>query len=292
MRTKINLQLAMLFIAVFVGANTFAQGLYVNAGAGYGFPASPYLMAENMDYYWDGEYGTRNYEIVKGSGSFGKGMQVGAIVGFMFNLHIGAELGTSYLLGGNIENKYEWNNDTSSSIYEYTMSAKMLRFTPALKMTIGNGNIKPYMRTGLVMGVAGKIIHTGKTTNTDIFGTETYEIEKELTNGISLGFAGALGVDFMLSDNISLFAEMSIITQSWAPEKEEWTKYTIDGEDHLDDLTTRIKEIEYVDSYSYDSGPINENLPRQELKIYYPFSSVGINAGVRITLGRSSATKE
>ncbi len=47
MRTKINLQLAMLFIAIFIGANTFAQGLYINAGAGYGFPAAPYLMADN-----------------------------------------------------------------------------------------------------------------------------------------------------------------------------------------------------------------------------------------------------
>ncbi len=33
----------------------------------------------------------------------------------------------------------------------------MLRFTPALKITVGNGNIKPYMRTGLVIGVASKI---------------------------------------------------------------------------------------------------------------------------------------
>jgi outer membrane protein W len=288
MRTKIKLQSALIIIAMCLGVNVFSQGLYINAGAGYGFPAACYLMEENFNYNSSsGDY----WEIVKGSGSYGKGIQPGINIGYMFNPNIGADLGISYLLGGKIESKDEVHNDSGSEIYEYTMSAKMLRFTPALKMTVGNGNVKPYMRAGLVIGVAGKIKSEIKDTSTGYYGNDIEESVREFTGGISLGFSGALGADFMLSDNIGIFAEMGVITQSWAPKKGEMTKYTRDGVDLLDDLTTYIKEVEFVESFTRDYNNFDENSPQQVLKTYYPFSSVGINAGIRIALGGSSAAK-
>jgi opacity protein-like surface antigen len=286
MKFKIKLQLAIVIIAVLMGATTFAQGLYINAGAGYGFPAAPYLLGENSDIQQNGEISsTHHFEIVKGSGSLGKGLQAGAIIGYMFNPNVGAELGISYLFGGKIESKSEYQNDDYSNMYESTLSAKMLRFTPALKMTAGKGNVKPYLKTGLVVGVAGKIKSESKSTSTGEYNEGTTESEAEGTGGISIGFAGALGADFMFTDNIGIFAEMGIITQSWAPKKGEITKYTVDGEDHLDDMTTHDKEVEFVDSYSYTSGDYDENSPDQELKTYFPFSSVGVNVGIKITLG-------
>lgn len=288
MKTKINLQLAMLFIAVIIGANTFAQGLYMNAGAGYGFPAASYLMADNIIYNSTGEFSVVDYEIVKGSGSFGKGLQAGAIFGYMFNPNIGAELGISYLFGGKIESKDEDHYQGESSMYENTRSAKMLRFTPALKMTVGNGDIKPYMRSGLVIGTAGKIKSVGKDTFTGEFNNGVTEREMELTGGISLGFAGALGADFMLSDKIGLFTELGVITQSWAPKKGEVTRYTVDGVDRMNDLKTREKEFEFVESYTVNYPTVDENSPTQTLKMYQPFSSFSLNAGVRIALGGSS----
>jgi len=291
MKTKINLQLAMLFIAVFIGANTFAQGLYVNAGAGYGFPAACYLMDDDYVIHYDENGSSWDYEIVKGSGSFGKGLQAGAIIGYMFNPNIGAELGISYLLGGKIKSKDEYQSGYSSSIYESTMSGKMLRFTPALKMTAGNGNIKPYMRIGFVVGIAGKIKSEQTETSTGDFKSTITEGEREFTGGISLGFAGALGADFMLSDNIGLFAEMGVITQSYAPKKGEITKYTVNGEDKLDEMTTSEREIEFLDSYTYTSGSDDDDSPTKTLKMYFPFSSVGVNVGVRIALGGGSEAK-
>jgi outer membrane protein W len=290
MKTKIKLQLAMVIIAVLFGATTIAQGLYINAGAGYGFPAAPYLLSENSDIQQNGEgSATQHYEIVKGSGSLGKGIQAGAIIGYMFNPNIGAELGISYLFGGKIESKSEYQSGDYSNMSEATLSAKMLRFTPALKMTAGKGNVKPYLKTGLVVGVAGKLKSESNYTSTGELNEGTTEREGEAKGGISIGFAGALGADFMFTDNIGIFAEMGIITQSWAPKKWELTKYTVDGEDHLDDMTIHEKEIEFVDSYTHTSGDYDENSPDEELKTYLPFSSVGVNIGIKITLG---GTKE
>jgi outer membrane protein W len=296
MKTKIKFQsTVVIFIVLFV-VQVYSQGAYVNLGAGYGFPAAPYLMADNSTYH-SYEIGyTVDEEIIKGSGSFGKGLQAGAIIGYMFNPNIGAELGISYLLGNKIESKNESINENSTYYHSYKneskVTGKMLRFTPALKITVGNGNIKPYMKTGLVIGVAGKIKSTSKSTNSDDFTSETIESEMDLNGGISLGFAGALGADFMLSDNIGIFAEMGIITQSWAPKKGEYTKYSVDGVDKLNDFTTFDKEIEFIESYSFYTENTDYDSPRQELKTYFPFSSVGVNVGVKITLGGSGGSKE
>lgn len=292
MKTKTKLQLAIVIIAVLIGTTTFAQGLYINAGAGYGFPAAPYQMAENYSSNSNTTGNTSDYEIVKGSGSFGKGLQAGAIIGYMFNPNVGAELGISYLFGGKIESKDDYHSEYYSSTNEATLSAKMLRFTPALKITVGNGNVKPYMRTGLVIGAAGKIKRVYKSTSTGDFDTEKEEGEMELTGGISLGFAGALGADFKLSESIGIFAEMGIITQSWAPKKGEITKYNVNGLDQLDDMTTYDKEIEFVDSYTYNSETVDEDSPDQTLKMYFPFSSIGVNAGIKITIGGAKESKE
>lgn len=291
MKTKINLQLAMLFIALFIGANTFAQGLYVNAGAGYGFPAACFLLEEDYTINSGNEFATWDYEIVKGSGSFGKGILPGIAVGYMFNKNIGAELGIGYLLGGKIKSKdqeiYSYGTETT----ETTLKGTMLRFTPALKMTVGDGNIKPYMRAGLVVGAAGKVKVTENYTGPDGEKSNTEEQETEYKGGISLGFSGALGADIMLSDNIGFFAELGVITQSWAPKTGEITKYTVNGVDKLGELDTFEKETEFVDSFSNSSGSFDENSPMKSLKVYMPFSSFSINVGVKIALGGGSEAK-
>lgn len=288
MKTKIKLQAGLIIAAIFLCVNVFSQGMYINAGSGYGFPAAPYLMADNIIVYSSGESGsTFESEIVKGSGSFGKGIQVGAVFGYMFNKNMGAELGINYLIGSKIESKREYKDGYWARIGEITESANMLRFTPSLKITTGNGNLKPYLKAGLVIGVASKILSTYKTTYTGEFDPPVEESEYEMTGGISFGFTGALGADFMFSKSIGIFAEIGIITQSWAPKKRECIKFTIGGQDHLDDLTTSQREVEFVESASSDSDYVDEDIPRQELKTYYPFSSVDFNVGIKISLGGS-----
>ena len=315
MKNNIKIQSAAVIITALFTANVHSQRMYFNAGGGYGLSAAPtniYLFFDNMLNYdysstntttydgttWSYSYAHTNKRI-KGNGSFGKGIQAGGTFGYMFTEHIGAELGIGNLLGAGITSKNNYtseyidltnsaNNTTNTSSSEETATGKMLRFIPALKITAGNGKAKPYMRTGLVIGVGAKVIDAIKPISPPTGGA--FAVEAEYSGGIALGFSGGLGVDFKLSSHFGIFAEGGIITQRWAPKKAELTKYTIDGIDYLPTLTTDEKETEFVDSYT--SGSYNSSLPTKQLKIFLPFSSAGINVGVHFSFGGKKESAE
>lgn len=67
--------------------------------------------------------------------------------------------------------------------------------------------------------------------------------------------------------------------------KGEVTEYTYNGTDELGDLTTSEKEIELVNSYSYDSNNVpSDSGPTKALKERLPFGSLGLNVGVRFNI--------
>ena len=101
-----------------------------------------------------------------------------------------------------------------------------------------------------------------------------------------MGFTGALGAKCNLSGSLSLFGELSFISQSWGMQKGVMTKYTVDGTDMMSQLTTSEKEIEFVDTYIEDSTTMpNDNAPSQEMSFTLPFSSWGVNIGISLSLG-------
>ena len=57
-----------------------------------------------------------------------------------------------------------------------------------------------------------------------------------------------------------------------------------DGVDKMPDLDTYQKEIEYVSKYVYNRDEFDENQPDIQLKISTPFSSLGVNFGVKYSL--------
>lgn len=264
--------------AIVLSASTFAQGLYFGLNAGYAGSLASQTLAENFS----GTSSSLSYETVKGS--LGKGINIGLTAGYMLNSNLGMELGISDLMGGSFE-----NTSKKELVYDnkYTMKGKMIRVVPGIRLTAGDGNMKPYLRLGLVLGLGGKITIEGN--ETDI--QNNNEVTKstwEYTGGMSVGAASALGLNFKLSDKLSLNGEFAFIGQSWAPKKGTLTSYTVAGVDQLSQLTTSQKEIDFTDSYSVSStNPPSSSQPSQSIKQYYPFSSWGINVGIHITLGKS-----
>jgi hypothetical protein len=325
MKTIFKLKISGVIILLLLTVQAQSQGFYVTAGAGYGISpmgiSSNWEGYESINYYintttdtWDGvshHEQTQNENSgtdtrIKGSGSYGKGIQVGATFGYMFNENISAELGFGYLIGTKIwsikgesyytdEQKYvdETNpalntisTSQSFSTYESKASGNMLRIIPAMRFSAGNGAIKPYARIGLVIGVANKTKGYSNMAGSDYMGVSTVmKYEYKRTGGISLGFAGALGANYKLNDLLGIFAEVSIITQSWAPKKSELTEFTINGEDKFSELTTSEIETEYENSYSFSSTDDDENSPRKSLKGSLPFSSIGLNLGLSFAFG-------
>ena len=204
----------------------------------------------------------------------------------MFNKHIGAELGLSYLLGGTTEGKSNFGSELHRSNNKYSMSSNMLRFIPSLVIAAGTDKVNPYAKFGVVIGAGSITINSEENyTNIDYTtGNETTDIreqKRKMNGGVAIGINGAVGALFELSDKISIYGELNAINMSYAPTKGEVIESTFNGVDELPDMTTSQKEIKYLDkvTYDYNSQPPDSE-PSQLLKQKYPFGSFGINVGV------------
>jgi hypothetical protein len=245
--TKVTLFLLPLSATVV----TSGQSLYLNLGVGYAFPSASQVIDRNHSSSFDENV----------YGSYGKGFNFGAGIGVMFSDYIGAELGFSYLAGATYEVMDE------AVLYSYDGS--MFRIKPALKITAGD-NVKPYAKFGVVFGLGTKV-------NVDISGVDGNNIitgKEEYSGGVPTGWLGAFGIDFHAGDNFSVFVEMETISQSWTPQKyDESITYT-NGNVSVTEVESRIL---------VDNRP--NGASGQALAPVEPFSSIGINAGIKLFLG-------
>ncbi len=268
---KISIILIAFAIVLFTG-NLFAQGAYVNINAGYGFCMS----SQNIDGFTNYSSTSSSYTVEQVNASLGKGLNFGGTFGFMFNDNVGAELGVSYLLGGKTKAKDQYSGGTT----DYTISSNMLRFIPSVVIAAGTDGIDPYAKFGVVIGT-GSI----KSEYEDVDDGDIGVMKMKYSGGMALGLNAAIGANFEISDFMSFFAEVNMVNMSYAPTKGEVTEATYNGVDMLPNLTTSDKEVEFVDSYTHSqSSPPSDSQPSEQLKIKYPFGSVGINVGLRIDL--------
>ena len=276
----------ILLIAISIGI-TQAQGLYLGVNGGYGFSAgkSSYQTSSETDGLSGSTitYTSKHY-------SLGKGINTGMYVGYMFTKNIGAEVAASYLMGYKFDMNSTVNDqiNQSTSTNDETIKGSMIRVIPALKIMIGEKKFHPYVKAGLVIGMGNKLIDDVNLTGTGVPPNSTSESIQEFKGGISIGFHGAAGINFMFTDRIGIFAEASGICQNWAPKKSTLTKSTSNGVDQLPTMTTYQKETDYVNSYTTTSGNVDESQPQKSNKFYLPFSSIGFNIGLHISFGKKA----
>jgi hypothetical protein len=246
--------------------NLTGQGVYIRLGAGYGFSMSSQNVFTN--------YTSRHDVYENVYGSLGKGINGGLAFGFMFHKNIGFELGANYLMGGKVKGVDTYTDGTE----EYTLSSGMIRVMPSIVISSGLEKIAPYARLGAVIGIGSiKYVYTDTWNDGDNVFTSTMKMNK----GIGIGLNAALGVMFNLSSSIAIYGELATVNMTYAPTKGELTECSLDGENILDDLNTRDKEVDFVDSYEYDDDPPNSK-PDQELKTKFPFGSIGANVGIQV----------
>lgn len=270
---------AFISICLFTN-NTFAQGAYVQVNTGLAFA----MGAQNLDYLDFNNYESNStgsdYTSTREqvSVSLGKGFNIGGAFGYMFNEHVGAELGLSYLVGGKSEANTTERSTNYNSTTDYTLSSKMIRIIPTLVIATGGEKINPYAKFGVVIGSGSVLYETNSISDGDI-----YISNLELSGGMALGLTSSIGAMYNLSDNMALFGELNMINMSYAPTKGETTLATYNGIDELSTMTTNEKETEFVDSYTYNSASsTSDSQPNQDLKIRLPFGSFGINVGLKI----------
>lgn len=289
MKKNIQSLMAMLMVSTVA----MSQGFYTEVNTGYGFPFVGSVVGTDYESVSSSSpmssIHTVDYTLVKGS--YGQGVNFGLEAGYMFTSNFGVSLGANYLLGRQYTSTYLYTDsysDPSWGSYYYSeeqkrqQQAEMLRLIPSFILATNGEKIKPYAKLGLVLGVMNKVDITNEYWNTE---GDREDFTAVFNGGLGIGLNTEFGVDFKLSELLSITGGVNAISMSYAPTKGELLSYKINGVEQIGTMTTRDKEVLFLDDISYNTNiPPNENEPSEQLKEYMPFSSLGIKVGLRFNL--------
>lgn len=273
------LKINSLAVIILLSSHTSNAQIYINAGIGYGAPVFKNLLS--ADYTTTPTSGTYTGQY----SSLGRGFQPQLVIGYKINPTAGIELGYGYLIGSKVVKDIEDGSDPDA-VEKGTgeLWARMSRISLGLRFTQAEGNLNPYMRLGMVLGVGAKVTSETNTTITGPGLNSTFSRKEEFTGGIAVGLSGALGVNYHVSETFGIFFEAGLTAQQYAPQRGLITVYKVDGQDQLGSMNVRQKETEFSEEFT-ESNPPNDNAPANELKYYWPMSSIDIAVGVHFFFG-------
>jgi len=87
-------------------------------------------------------------------------------------------------------------------------------------------------------------------------------------------------MEYILSPSLSILGELNSESWTWAPEKYELTKHTINGVDTLRHESVYTKNTTYSDSYTA-TGPADTTAPAKATKQSVTYSALALNIGVK-----------
>ena len=241
-------------------------------------------------------------------GSFGEGLNAQLRAGYFWNKTFGVELGLGYLHGADqVRDSYKTTSGVVTEVVDATAYARAYGLTAAL---VYNFNENIYGKFGAAVKVGGKTVAELTRTTTTPFGPIVASGEQEFKGRLPLGFIGAMGYKYKLSDKLNIFAELEYLGINVTRDKSEFTKLTIaypavpagslgGGQPAATipagtwnvgsaPLTHPVfgtiyapKTIEYVDTL-----PVNNTDPSKALSEVAPYSSFGLNIGITYTFGK------
>lgn len=281
-----------------------SQKFYVRISAGYSFesgktefnnadPNGLTGIMQSTDVTVSADGSTVNVKSLNGTA--GAGVKANLTAGYMFNPYIGAELGISYFHG---DKTMIGRLRSPQVVSEENTYLRGFDVAPGIFLTPNFKTVNPYARMGLIVPVAGKLtIETmARKPNGGGAGTDLMVAAKsEVTAQFSVGYFGALGVNYPITDNLSIFGEVEIKNLSIKSKSAEITEYAttaitngqsqlVPGQ-QLADLPIYEKQFDFTDAYDQSTTtPPNQNAPRKIPTQSVNASGIGINVGVKFTL--------
>lgn len=229
------------------------------------------------------------------TGTAGAGLKVNLTAGYMFNPYIGAELGVSYFHG---DKTMIGRLNSPVVVSEENTYLRGVDVAPGIFLTPNFKTVNPYARMGLIIPVAGKLtIETdARQANGGGAGTDlVIKAKSEVSSRFSVGYFGALGISYPVSDNISIFGEVEIKNLSIKSKSAEIVEYSttaVTGDQtmlipsqQLADLPVNEKKFDFTDEYNQSTTTApNPNEARKIPTQFVNASGTGINVGIRFTL--------
>lgn len=259
------------------------SSVYVRAGIGYAMPlGGSYTFVGGMPMNGTGTEltaspGSYSFDVQKAS--FGSGVSASAGFGYMFNEHVGIDLGVNV---GVANKKYEYKETSPGSyIATRTSYAKLpVLVMPSLVLATGGERVNVYSRVGVVAAVAGKIMAE------DYFSASpnSRTIITETKNKLSVGFTGTLGAKYYVADGLALSAELTGTYLDINAKSSEVTEWNINGVNYLSTLTISERSTVYSEKFVTDALNPNPDVPANMQPVYASFSNIGIAIGICIEM--------
>ncbi|RUA12022.1 MAG: hypothetical protein DSY82_02320 [Flavobacteriia bacterium] len=288
-----------LVAAIFVVNFTFAQ-FYVSGSGGYGMSSAGTVTGTSLN-------DAQTKETIH-RGSYGEGLNAQFRAGYFFSKTFGAELGFAYLHGA--DQNISSHVADGATIKEYTEGTAHARAYGLTASLVYNFPSNFYGRIGMVTKLGGKTEAEFTKTTPTPFGPIVAKGVNDYHGRLPLGFTGAFGYKFKLSDNLNLFAELEYLGINVTRNTSEFANLSIDypavpqgslgggapaatipgGTWNLGDAPFSHpvfgtiwapSEITYEDSL-----PVPNSDPTKALTSVAPYSSLGINFGVTYSFGK------
>ncbi|HKM92285.1 MAG TPA: outer membrane beta-barrel protein [Prolixibacteraceae bacterium] len=222
----------LVFIIAMMGALPSYSQLYFKAGAGYGAGAQKLLL--------ETQYAATYTENV--FASFGGNFGVDLAAGYELNQYVDFEFDLGYQNGRSV---------TVNQVFSYkTYVGRLIYLGPSLVFkTSINKNISPYGKLGLFTGLPLTKVIVGGT-------------EKTFRGGIPLGYNGALGAVYNLSETFKVYIETYSQSMIYRPTR----RRELNGD--------VVKFKNKLDT----PAPSNQELTHHQ----FSFGALGINMGIKI----------
>ncbi|WP_372937932.1 outer membrane beta-barrel protein [Seonamhaeicola sp.] len=271
----------IIVLALFLSTTLYAQ-FQISASGGYAIGSAGMKLGETQT-----ASGTKN-----SYGSYGEGLNAQLRGTYFFNDKMGVDLSVGYLHG---------SDQTVSKVnltgYEVDAIARARAFGAAASL-VYKFNPNVYGRIGALVKLGGKteaVVYQKATfsqAEADAIGvplgsySETNYVE-DYHGQFPLGFIAAIGYEYPLNDNFSLFAEAEYYGISLKRKDSEITEFNtnvvlpdgtvaVQGLYSLDNLPEGTnRNTTYVDELPSDNTDTSK-----ELAVKVPYSSFGINFGV------------
>jgi outer membrane protein W len=291
--------LLLLVMTVLCATSVQAQQFYLRAGGGYSIQSGK-TEFNNADpneitgitQSTDVSVDAQGRATVKSlNGTVGEGFKFSLAAGYMFNPYIGVEIGANYFHGSEVT---IGKLTTPAGGAEEKAYLRGVDIAPAIVITPGFDKINPYARLGALMTAGGHLAIDTHASQIQQSGGNTtvvnIDAESEVKAKFSVGFIGAVGVFFPLSEKCGVFGEVEFKSFSIQSKEAEIKKYTttattngqtslVQGQ-QLSDLSVSEKKFMFEDEYTV-TGAQNENEPTRVPKQQVNASGLGLNIGVR-----------
>lgn len=261
----------LLFVAI-------GQSRYISISGGYGLGIPGNEGVEVVEYL-DGKT-TETLKYLNFGGGLNIDIAYGAPIGK--TLHFELSAGYQSNMGVTTKNSYfreEFNNAGHYILVEdvsiRNIYASSFRFAPGFRFIAGEGDLRGFAKVApqiVVAQVRGEYEFTSSTVE--------FRSKDEYSREVSVGFLGALGVEFDISERIVGFTCINASLGYYSPDSWELVEYEYVGSNSSNGSPYPYHEIYFEEEIevSDTSGT------RKMLKSRMDYSSIALNIGIRILL--------